>query len=360
MQVTPHRQPSRVAGDGHLSLLPVGALWHAVRTMPNRAETPSPLGALTLVTGPEELLNERVVQGARAAVRRADAEAEVSDTAGEQLSLSAFGELAAPSLFASTRCIVVRRLEDVPDEVHDALLAYAEVPEPDVALVLVHSGGQKGSGLLNRLRKVASVTEHRSEAVKAGQVSQWVQTEARRHDARLEPDAADALVEAVGPHLRALAAAVDQLSHDFPGQTLTRDLVAKYFSGRADVKGYEIADHALYGRTATAMEELRWALDTGVSGPMITGSFASAVRGLARFKGAARGLRDADLAREVGVPPWKLRALRDQARGWDEDGLATAVRAVARADADIKGAGADAAYCLERMVLVVTGARLER
>jgi len=338
----------------------VGVLWHAVRTMTNRPDTPSPLGAVTLVTGPEELLNERVVQAARAAVRRADPDAEVSGTTGEQLTMAAFGDLAAPSLFASTRCIVVRQVEDVPDDVHDALVAYAGSPEPDIALVLVHTGGQKGSGLLNRLRKVATVTEHKSEAVKGGAIPQWVQTEARRHDARLEPDAADALVESVGPHLRALAAAVDQLSHDFPGQTLTRELVTTYFSGRADVKGYEIADHALYGRTATAMEELRWALDTGVSGPMITGSFASAVRGLARFKGAARGLRDADLAREVGVPPWKLRSLRDQARGWDETGLAKAVQAVARADADVKGAGADPAYSLERMVLAVAGARLER
>jgi DNA polymerase-3 subunit delta len=328
--------------------------------MTTRTDTPSPLGSVTLVTGPEEFLNERVVHAARAAVRRADPEAEVSDAQGEQLTLAAFGDLAAPSLFTSTRCIVVRQLEDVPDDVHDPLVGYASAPEPDIALVLVHTGGQKGAGLLNKLRKLSGVTEHKSEAVKGNAVFSWVQTEARRHRARLEPDAADTLVEAVGPNLRALAAAVDQLSHDFPEEALTRELVAKYFSGRADVKGYEIADHALYGRTATAMEELRWALETGVGGPAITGSFASAVRGLARFKGATRGLRDADLAREVGVPPWKLKSLRDQSRGWDEDGLATAVQAVARADAEVKGAGANAAYALERMVLTITGARLER
>lgn len=328
--------------------------------MTTRSDTPSPLGSVTLVTGPEELLNERVVQAARAAVRRADPDADVSDTVGDQLTLAAFGDLAAPSLFASTRCIVVRQLEDVPEDVHEPLAAYSAAPEPDIALVLVHTGGQKGSGLLTKLRKLPTVTEHKSEAVKGGAIHQWVQSEARRHDARLEPDAADTLVEAVGPNLRALAAAVDQLGHDFPGQPLTRELVSRYFSGRADVKGYEIADHALHGRTSTAMEELRWALDTGVSGPMITGSFASAVRGLARLKGAARGMRDADLAREVGVPPWKLRSLRDQARGWDEAGLAKAVQAVARADSEVKGAGADAAYSLERMVLAISGARLER
>src|SRR3712207_1046020 len=114
------------------------------------------------------------------------------------------------------------------------------------------------------------------------------------------------------------------------------------------------------GRVAAALEELRWALDSGVSPPALTGSFASSVRGLARVAGAPRGMRDADLAREAGVPPWKLRLLRDQLRGWDEHGLGTAVRAVATADAEVKGAGADAAYSLERMVLAISAARTGR
>ena len=56
------------------------------------------------------------------------------------------------------------------------------------------------------------------------------------------------------------------------------------------------------------------------------------------------------------MPPWKLRVLREQARGWDDRGLATAIVAVAQADADVKGAAGDAAYALERMVLTVTEA----
>src|SRR3954462_3299789 len=91
------------------------------RTMANRqspsSDQRSPLGSVTLVTGPEEFLNERVVQAARAAVHRADPEAEVSDTVGEQLTVASLGELAAPSLFSSTRCVVVRQLEESPDEV---------------------------------------------------------------------------------------------------------------------------------------------------------------------------------------------------------------------------------------------------
>ena len=62
---------------------------------------------------------------------------------------------------------------------------------------------------------------------------------------------------------------------------------------------------------------------------------------------ARRGTRFADLA----------HGLRDQLRGWDDAGLAAAIGAVARADADVKGQEADNAYSLERMVLTVTAAR---
>jgi DNA polymerase-3 subunit delta len=49
--------------------------------------------------------------------------------------------------------------------------------------------------------------------------------------------------------------------------------------------------------------------------------------------------------------------MRAQARGWDERGLAHALRAVAAADAEIKGAADDAEYALERVVLTVTRSR---
>ena len=41
-------------------------------------------------------------------------------------------------------------------------------------------------------------------------------------------------------------------------------------------------------------------------------------------------------------------------------GLARAIRAVAQADADIKGAASDAHYTLERLVLTITGLREPR
>jgi DNA polymerase-3 subunit delta len=318
------------------------------------------LGHVTLVTGPEELLNERAVRAALAAVRHADEESEVSDTTADQLTMGALADLAAPSLFSAIRCVVVRNLENLPDETYEGLVDYASAPSEDVGLVLVHSGGQKGSGLLAKLRKLAAVNEVKSVALKPSEYPRWVAAEARTHGARIAEDAAEQLVQAVGHDLRALAGACHQLANDFAGQPLTAEVVKRYFGGRAEVKGFAVADAAIYGRTARALEELRWAIDNGTAPVLVTSAFASGLRGLARYKGAARGMREADLAREVGVPPWKLRTLRDQARGWEDAGLVRAIQAVAQADAEVKGAASDASYALERMVISVTEARTPR
>jgi len=321
---------------------------------------PQVLGRVTLVTGPEEFLNERTVVTARASVRSHDAEAEFSEAQGGDLSLATLGELAAPSLFSTTRCIVVRALENLPDESVDGLIDYCAEPAEDVALVLVHGGGQKGAGVLNKLRKLPTVSEVKSAALKLSEFARFVSSEARHHGARIDDDAADFLVQAVGQDLRSLSAAAHQLTNDFPGELLTIEKVKRYFGGRAEAKSFAVADATFFGRRAVALEELRWALEGGTAPVLVTSAFAAGVRGLAKYVSAPRGMREADLAREVGVPPWKLRTLRDQSRAWTDSGLSSAITAIAQADADIKGAAHDAAYTLERLVLTVAALREQR
>ena len=315
------------------------------------------LGRITLVTGKEEFLNERTVRDARAAVRTHDPEAEVSETAASDLTPATLGELAAPSLFSSIRCVVVRGLENLPEASVDGLLDYCAAPSDDVALVLVHGGGLRGAGVLNKLRKLEAVVEHKSAELKAWEAAGFVSAEVRAHHGRIDKEAAQALVSAVGPDLRSLAAAADQLTHDAAGAPITEEVVKRYFGGKAEGKSVVIADAAFLGRSQAALEELRWAMATGVPSTFVTSAFAGSARGLARYRSAAKNVREADLAREVGVPPWKLKDIKAQAQGWSDPALARAIRAVAQADADIKGAASDASYTLERLVLTISGLR---
>src|SRR6478752_6843542 len=215
---------------------------------PSHVRAADVLGRVTLVTGKEEFLNERTVSAVRTAVRAHDADAELSETSAAELSLATLGELAAPSLFSSIRCVVVRGLENLPDESVEGLLAYAAAPADDVALVLVHGGGPKGSGTLTKLRKVATVTESKSGELRPSEFPSFVTAEVRRHGSTIDQEAADLLVQAVGQDLRSLAAAAHQLANDFPGQPLTEDRVKQYFGGRAEAKSFAVADAAFWGR----------------------------------------------------------------------------------------------------------------
>jgi len=317
---------------------------------------PTPLGTVTLITGVAEFLSERTVSRALAAVSAADPDADVTPVTASQLGVGELAGLTSPSLFAAVRAVVVRDLQDLPDTAHDELVAYAADPAQDVALVLVHAGGPKGKRLLDRLR-AAAVHEVKSEPPKPWELDRFVTGEVRHHRSTIAPDAAEFLVAAVGHDLRALAAAADQLVSDFAPECITTEIVRRYYDGRAEVKSFDIADAAVDGSVALALEQLRWALHNGVPAVFVISAFASKLRELGRLHAAPRGLRGTDLAREVGVTPYRLNALSGQLRHWQPAGLARAIHAVAGADLDVKGGVGDPDHALERMVLTVVRSR---
>ncbi len=320
------------------------------------ATSRSALGGVTLVTGPAEFLSERAVSSALQQVSLDSPETETTVVYAESLTRASWAELTSPSLFATATAVVVRALENLPEEVQPALLEHAAAPSPDTAVVLVHGGGQKGKGLLDRLRRMPAVTEVRSESPKPWKLAGFVTAEVRSYGGSISDDAAAFLVDAVGTDLRALSGAAEQLVSDFAPHRLSVELVRRYFDGRAEVKGFDIADAAIAGRCTEALEQLRWAMSNSVPPVLITSAFASGLRSLGRLAFAPRNLSEADLARHVGTPPFRIKALRALLRGWTPVGLRDAISAVARADLDVKGGAGDPEHAMERMVLAVTAA----
>ena len=319
-----------------------------------------PLVPVTLVAGPETLLAERAVGAVTKAARAADPDADVSVIPGAVLTPGGLAEQLSPSLFAACRVLVVQDVQDVPDAVGELLVAQIHAPADGIHVVLVHPGGVKGKKLLTALRK-AGVHEVAADRITRpdDQVA-FVRAEVRRAGGRIDEQAARQLVDAVGGELRGLASAAAQLASDAPDGVVSSAVIAMYFEGRAEVKGWVVADRAVEGRTGEAVEQLRWALETGTDPVLVTGSLATALRSLARLAGAPRGLRDADVARDLGVPPWKVRILRGQLRGWTPAGLARAVRAVAEADLAVKGGGNDPTLALTTALVRIGSARAEQ
>jgi len=320
---------------------------------------PAPLPALTLVVGPEELLADRAVSTAKRAVRAVDPDADVHDLEPGALQPGMLDELTSPSLFAERRLVIVRAAQDLSQPVLGEVEALmGDVPE-DVCLVLVHAGGAKGKGLADAAKKARAVVIDCAEVKKPGDKIAFITAEFRALNRRIGADAARALLDAVGGSLRELAAAASQLAADTTG-AIEAETVRRYYAGRADVSSFQVADLVLEGRTAEALQELRWALACGASGPGVVGALASKIRELAKVAAAPRGMSPADLAREIGAPPWKIDMLRRTARGWSPEGVAKALTLAAAADAAVKGGAVSAEYALERALVDIGAARQSR
>lgn len=317
------------------------------------ASTQQTFGSALLVTGTEQLIAERIVAERVTAARRAEPSAEVTKVVAVELEGNRFAELTGGSLFAAASIVVVEDLANLSQDLFDAVLATAKDPGPELCLTLVHGGGQKGKGLLDKLKK-AKVEVAEAAPVKAWELPRWVSTEARRLRIQMDAEAAQALVDAVGHDLRALAGAVSQLGSDWQDQTITAAMIQRYFAGRADVTSFAVADDIMAGNPGQALEKLRWALSTGVAHVLVTSAVANSLRGLGKYLDARSArLPEGQLAREVGVPPWKLKDLSRLSRSWSAEGISQAVQAVAKADAQVKGATSDPDFALEQMLLAI-------
>ena len=326
--------------------------------MTAQATAPAPLH---LVLGEEELLIERAVRETLAAARAMDATAELTRVRVSDLTAPELAELVSPSLFSEGRVIVLESAQDISQELADAVAAYLKDPADGVVLVVVHTGGGRskaGKSLPAALKKAGAEVTECPKLTKPAEREQFVRHEVRRVGGKIDPAGVAALIDAVGSDLRELSSAATQLVAD-TGGAVDAEAVRRYHRGRADVTGFAVAEKAVSGDRAAALESLRWAMQLGVPHVLVADALADAVRTIARVAGAGRGNPN-QMAGELGMPPWKIRKAQGQSRGWNPDGLATAMRVVARLNAEVKGVAADPGYALERAVLEVAAAKGDR
>lgn len=326
--------------------------------LPDMAGTDPAL--VTLVLGDEELLAERAVGVVVAAARAGDPGAEVHDLVGGKVATGELTQLTSPSLFGDRSVVVIRSAQDLPKDVVTEVVSYAKQPSDDAVLVLAHPGGVKGKALVDGVKKAGAKVVTINKVTKAGERLEFVKAEIKRAGRNIAGDAAQALLDAVGNDLRELAAACSQLAFDTEDKTISAAAVARYHKGRAEVTGFNVADSAIEGRLAEALEQLRWALGTGVAPVLLVSALAGGLRSLAKVGSAPRNLRGGQLAAHVGMPPWKVDRVKRQLNGWRPEGLSRAIQAVATADEQVKGGGADAAYALEHAVQVIVASRTGR
>ncbi len=311
-----------------------------------------------LILGSEAALADRALNKVLAQLKEEKAEI-TTIFAGDAL-LGDIADALAPSLFSERRALIIRDLQDLPDEAKDELTRYLGEPDANTTVVFIHKGGVKGKALLDAIKKAKPETiacdALKKEAEKEGFVRDLFLDLGRK----ASPAAVKALVGALGGDLRELQQAASQIALDAPAGVIDEEMVDKFHQGRVETTGFDVADATLEGDLPVALVCLRSALETGTDPVMVTSAIASSIRSLAKVSGAANGAKSFELAGQLAMAPWQIDKARRQLQGWTPRGLSRAVQAIALADAQVKGASSDPIYALEKALAQISSARAAR
>jgi len=312
--------------------------------------------SLYLLLGSEGALADRALTKLHAELK--EEKCEITTIAAPDAILGDISDALAPSLFSERRALIIKDLQDLPEESREEITRYLDAPDDLTTLIFVHKGGVKGKALLDAIKKakpeIISCEPLKKEAEKEEFVKSLFLDSGRKATA----GAIAALVAALGSDMRELQAAVSQICLDAQaGKTIDEAIVDKFHQGRIETTGFDVADATLDGNLPGALVALRSALETGTDPVMITSAIASNLRSLAKVSGVNRGVKSFEVAGELGMAPWQIDKARRQLAGWSPRSIAKAVQAIALADAQVKGASSDPIFALEKALATITQVR---
>ena len=172
-----------------------------------------------LLFGSEEVLSDRALR----AIERENPTAEKIVLDGGDLEPGDFSQATAPSLFGEERLVVVRELQDIPEETQEEIIRFLADQPSDITLVLVHPGGVKGKAFIDKLKKI-KVNLIACDAIKKdGEKIELVKAEALDRGRKISNDAARALVDASGSEAREMISSLHQLLSDTTGTIEAKD-----------------------------------------------------------------------------------------------------------------------------------------
>jgi DNA polymerase-3 subunit delta len=316
------------------------------------------MNALYLLLGSEGALADRAM--AKLTAQLHEEKAEVTTLSAGEVIPGDIADALAPSLFSERRALVLKDLQDLDDECKDEITRYLDAIDPTTTVIFIHKGGVKGKALLDAIKKAKPEIIACDALKKEAEKEQFVKELFLDNGRKASPAAIKALLGALGSDLRELQQAVSQLSLDAPKGVIDEEIIDTFHKGRIETTGFDVADATLDGDLPTALVTLRSALETGTDPVMVTSAIASSLRNLAKVSGTNRGAKSFELAGELGMAPWQIDKARRQLAGWTPRGIASAVEAVAKADADVKGASSDPIFALEKALASIAAARAAR
>ena len=202
------------------------------------------MNAFYLILGSEGALSDRAINKLTAELKELNCE--ITNLFAAETIVGDIADALAPSLFSERRALILRDLQDLPEENKDEITRYLTSPEETMTVVFVHKGGVKGKALLDAIKKVKpeiiTCEPLKKEAEKEGFVKELFLDIGRKATS----GAVSALVGALGSDMRELQAAVSQIAADAPAGVIDEVMIDKFHQGRVETTGFDVDDATLY------------------------------------------------------------------------------------------------------------------
>ena len=302
-----------------------------------------------LLHGDEDVLKDEAVRALlTAAVDPAARDFNLDTRFAADLSVEAFHALVnTPPMLADRRAVVLRSVDQLgkrKSKLRDELLRYLEKPNPTTLLILIVAAGEDvDPDLARRSTSVAL------GALEPERVPRWIAHRAAELTLKLEPDAVNLLIAAVGNDLSALARELEKLASLAGDRPATAADVTALVGVRRGETVHDLVDAALERQGARAAQLVEPVLEqAGMSGVKIVTSLGTHLVGTAlaraeRERGAGR-VEDAVFRHLLAARPYGLRGYKDEAARWAQWStlwtaaeLSTALRRALAADRALKG-----------------------
>ncbi len=299
---------------------------------------------LVLVTGNESYLASRAIASIKSKLREQYPDLEVTDIPDGEYSPALLFTVAAPSLFAEPRLVIINSASEGLLEDLTQLLA-EPIENCTVVVRLPNAVGHNGKVKTSIGPKALVVLceELKKDAEKA----EFVKAELQALGKKIDAAGLKALLAAFNQDLAELGGACSQLATS-TAATITLDVVEQTFQGRVETNAFKIADAALAGNAAEAIRLFRHGFTTGIDPVALSAALTMKIRQLARLfndRNASPGA--------LGMQPWQLEKARRELSGWEESQLIKLVQLAAQTDADVKGASRDPGFSIEKLLFAM-------
>ena len=253
--------------------------------------------------------------------------------------------------FSERRVVVVETADKLGFDKSDAFVAYVESPNPSTVLVLVADKFDGRTKAYKAIKKAGYAV--RFSKPKPREMPQLIRRRAEALGVSIDPAAIRALADATGADIGAAAQALEVLSLYAVGRAVTADDVTRVVSVTREESIFELVDAIGHGDRVAVLTALHTMLIVNREPPlrmlfMVGRHYRNLLKARAALDAGAN--RDAILA-EVGIPPFLLSNLLDQAYRHSLAELVRGLGAVNHADQELKGGPLSSPRTMERLVL---------